>query len=970
MNLSRFSIGLILLLISLANISCKIRVHVIPHSHDDVGWLRTMDGYYTQYPYCVKCILDNVVAALSENKERTFVSVEMAFFEKWYTSQDEAKKQTVKQLIKEGRLAFANGGWVMNDEACAISQDIIDQMRLGMSFLYKEFEYVPKVAWYLDPFGHSKTNAAILSRLGFENLVMVRIDYKEKEMRIKNKELEFYWKPYDEVDGGETKIFTHITHGHYSPKGNAWDNMLSRYTLVTDSLAKEFYNYFLTEAKSYRTNNLLFLYGDDFTFSSNGLQVFHNMDNLIKTLSGDDYKDKIEIFYSTPQRYFEELSRQEVQWPEWKNFDFFPYSDDPKAYWTGYFTSRPYLKGMVRDTRNYMYHSSQLFIKYFNNPQVSQDTTALTLKSTFIQRLEELKRALAIGQHHDAVSGTAREDVSEDYISMLEKSIAEVRKSILSFLTGSNEINATICVPSVADFDCNKNSYDFKEKDEMILLFINHEGKSIVPITLRTNTSRVKVYSIENDQEVLIKSDIYCYDNGLDCYINLLLDFNEANNLYKIMKLKKVQEIQKILEKKYFTGSEGFINIYENQDISVKFDPKEGMSYRELKKNLEYKFSFEFGTYNMNGYSSIRSGYANPGGAYIMAPSSVNPDYFKYDITKSFYIDGESVFHIVLYYPDWYTKINIFKNSYFNNIIETQTVMKPLVHDNKEYLLILKSDINNISEENSKNTEFFTDTNGSMMIRRVKDTRLGWEYNKDEPVADNFYPVNSVISIRDKQRIFSVWNDRSQSASSINQGEIFLILNRKSSRDDKRGLADGLYEQRNSRGDYLYNHYITIGNNFSQKKVSSLVNKKPVIFNFELNGNFSVKNIETSLKSLIKNSFDPVIIDDNNSQCLDVDLYVQEENKFLLQITNNFSDPYFNKKVCDFELNSTKLEEKYKIHEVELNGITPVLIPFLKGNKVAHHLRGYISFRESVSVFKKYSILPYETRTFMFEIKK
>lgn len=975
MNLSRFSISLILLFISIANISSKIKVHVIPHSHDDVGWLRTMDVYYNNWPHCVKCIYDNVVSALSESKERTFVSVEMAFFEKWYTSQDETKKQTVKQLIKEGRLSFANGGWVMNDEACAISQDIIDQMRLGMSFLYKEFGYVPKVAWYLDPFGHSKTNAAILSRLGYESLVIVRIDYKEKEIRIKNKELEFIWKPYDEVDGGETKIFTHITHGHYSPKGRIWDSMLERTVYVDDSSARELYNYLYNEAKSYRTTNLLFLYGDDFTFASNGVQSFSNMDNLMIRFALDDYKDKIEMVYSTPQRYFEEISKEHIQWPEWKNYDFFPYSDDPNAYWTGYFTSRPYLKGMVRDTRNYMYHSSHLFIKYFNNLQVSKDTTASTLKSDFIKRLELLKRSLAIGQHHDGVSGTAREDVSEDYISMLEKSIEGIRKSLLSFLSGSNELNAAICVPSVADFDCNQNSYDFKEKTEMILLFMNHEGKSIIPITLRINTSRIKLYVIENDQETLLKTDIYCYDNGVDCYITLLLDFDDTNNLYKIIKLVKVDEIQKTLDRKYFTGKEGYINIYENQEISVKFDPKQGLSYTEKKSNLEnidYKFSFSFGTYNMNGYSKIRPNSANPGGAYIMAPSTVDPDYFKYDITKSFYIDGESVFHILLYYPDWYTKINIFKNSFFNNIIETQTVMKPLTQDNKEYLLILKSDINNNSESFfSRNTEFYTDTNGSLMIKRIKDTRLGWKYDKDEAVADNFYPVNSVISIKDKNRIFSVWNDRSQSATSINQGEIFLILNRKSSRDDKRGLADGVYESRNRNGDYLFNHYITIGNNFSHKKVTSLVRKKPIIFNFEINSNFNLKNIETSIKSLNQNSFVPINLDKNNSQCLELDVYVQEENKFLLQVSNNFSDPYFSgtKNNCEFVLNSPKLDEKFKIYEVELNGITPVLIPFLKGNKVAHHFRGFVSFRESVSVFNKYNLIPYETRTFIFEFK-
>jgi len=145
----------------------KIRVHVIPHSHDDVGWLRTMNNYYEDRPYCVRCILDNVYTGLKENKNRTFIYVEMAFFQKWFLTQSEIIKAEIREFVNEGRLDFANGGWVMNDEACAIKQDIIDQYRYGLNFLQREFGYQPRVAFSLDPFGHSKTNAAILSDLVF-----------------------------------------------------------------------------------------------------------------------------------------------------------------------------------------------------------------------------------------------------------------------------------------------------------------------------------------------------------------------------------------------------------------------------------------------------------------------------------------------------------------------------------------------------------------------------------------------------------------------------------------------------------------------------------------------------------------------------------------------------------------------------------------------------------------------------------
>jgi len=43
-----------------------------------------------------------------------------------------------------------------------------------------------------------------------------------------------------------------------------------------------------------------------------------------------------------------------------KTDDLFPYADGPHAYWTGYFTSRPTLKGYVRDCNNVLQTCKQV----------------------------------------------------------------------------------------------------------------------------------------------------------------------------------------------------------------------------------------------------------------------------------------------------------------------------------------------------------------------------------------------------------------------------------------------------------------------------------------------------------------------------------------------------------------------------------------------------------------------------------
>ncbi|CAF4626836.1 unnamed protein product, partial [Rotaria magnacalcarata] len=110
----------------------KLNVHIVPHSHDDVGWLKTVDQYYygarndIQHAG-VQYILDSVMMALDENPDRRFIYVEIGFFWRWWNQQADDMKAKVKQFVNDGRLEFISGGWCMNDEASTHYNSIIDQ---------------------------------------------------------------------------------------------------------------------------------------------------------------------------------------------------------------------------------------------------------------------------------------------------------------------------------------------------------------------------------------------------------------------------------------------------------------------------------------------------------------------------------------------------------------------------------------------------------------------------------------------------------------------------------------------------------------------------------------------------------------------------------------------------------------------------------------------------------------------------
>ena len=101
------------------------------------------------------------------------------------------------------------------------------------------------------------------------------------------------------------------------------------------------------------TDNVMMTMGSDFNYP-NANSWFKNLDKIIKYVNmaaESDGGKPVNAFYSTPSCYVKNVNEAGQTWTVKKD-DFFPYASDPHSYWTGYFTSRPALKGMVRRTNN------------------------------------------------------------------------------------------------------------------------------------------------------------------------------------------------------------------------------------------------------------------------------------------------------------------------------------------------------------------------------------------------------------------------------------------------------------------------------------------------------------------------------------------------------------------------------------------------------------------------------------------
>jgi alpha-mannosidase len=193
---------------------------MIAHTHNDVGWLKTVDSYFSgtdqvSAPANVHLVLDAVTDVLLNDPTKVFSYCEMRYFTMWYENLNQSMKDNVKKLIKNGQLEIVQGGWVATDEACPNYEDIILNMQKGHAFLQKEFGYKPTVGWMIDAFGHSAANAALFSDFGFEALFFSRDSLDDLNIRMEDKKMSFIWKPFSKHFGDQKEIFTYIMHKGY-----------------------------------------------------------------------------------------------------------------------------------------------------------------------------------------------------------------------------------------------------------------------------------------------------------------------------------------------------------------------------------------------------------------------------------------------------------------------------------------------------------------------------------------------------------------------------------------------------------------------------------------------------------------------------------------------------------------------------------------------------------------------------------
>ena len=124
-------LGVVVSTISLVGAG-QVKVHFVPHSHLDAGWLKTYDEYFEKE---VWQIFSKVIRKLSTDPKYTYTIGDIAFFRQFYQLTSQHERNLIHALVEGGQLEFVQGGMVSPDEACPNYGDIIRNFELGHQFL-------------------------------------------------------------------------------------------------------------------------------------------------------------------------------------------------------------------------------------------------------------------------------------------------------------------------------------------------------------------------------------------------------------------------------------------------------------------------------------------------------------------------------------------------------------------------------------------------------------------------------------------------------------------------------------------------------------------------------------------------------------------------------------------------------------------------------------------------------------------
>ena len=591
-------------------------------------------------------------------------------------------------------------------------------------------------------------------------------------------------------------------------------------------------------------NVVLALVGDDFRYDHEleWDQQYMNYQNMFNHINSKRQLYGIEeIGFGTLSDYFDAVrQRTGDNFPTLKG-DFFPYADifaeGRPAYWTGYFTSRPFYKvsfsfdqlfdfsliyllfskqTLAREVEGRLRGAEILFTISLNRArQDGKLPTALRMLDHEYSRLVSARRWLSLFQHHDAVTGTSKSFVMQDYGQKLFSALEDASKiealSASILLSGDDwrwrkfQLLPSLTRPSydklpqkmMLELQQTQSSSktvvlynsDGHFRNEMVRLKINWPYVRVVdPDGRRIRHQINPVWTLQHQRWLEHAPDSYQLvfiaplpPLSLSSYRieRLSGDDNQTETLvYSNTNTKSLKGPFKLQPLQ-----EADIQV-ENGNAKLLFDGQTGFikSIRSKLTGTSTQCAMQFLAYPSSLFHS---------GAYLFQPDA-NAQEPQIDVLKGyskqiFIMSGPVMSEVSVVY----NKLIVHSTILFHEPILADQVLMETTLDmglapnfrEHEFFIRFKTGVRNTFNSSA---EFYTDQNGFSMARRMRVNNLG--------VEANYYPITSSAFIQDDTQRLNLLVNSPKGFTSLNPGWMEFMIDRRTIHDDGRGMSEGMID--------------------------------------------------------------------------------------------------------------------------------------------------------------------------------
>ncbi|XP_072528782.1 alpha-mannosidase 2 [Salminus brasiliensis] len=817
-----------------------LHVVVVPHSHNDPGWLKTFDDYYRDQ---TQHILNNMVVKLHEDVRRKMIWSEISYFSKWWDNIDSQKKDAVKKLIERGQLEIATGGWVMPDEANTHYFALIDQLIEGHQWLEKNVGVRPRTGWAVDPFGHSSTQAYLLKQAGLSNMLIQRVHYSIKKHFSSQKTLEFFWRqnwdhdattdilchmmPFYSYDvphtcGPDPKIccqfdFKRLPGGRIScpwrvpPEAITSENVQQRAQMLLDQYRKK--------SKLFRTKVVLAPLGDDFRYTDaqEWDQQFNNYQMLFDYMNSHP-ELHVQAQFGTISDYFEILRKKAgldeagvsvgVSPFPTLGGDFFTYADRDDHYWSGYFTSRPFYKRMDRILESHLRAAEILYSLVLANTLKNDKPSDYPAEENY-KLLTGARRNLGLFQHHDAIAGTGKDWVVVDYGTRLFHSILNVKRVIVSSAhwlvlddkqaytyNPSNPVLLMDEIQPAQDALPRKTVLKISRTPRSVVVWNPTEQTRSSVVNIYVTTPHVRVLTADGH---LVLAQISAVWEDVTHASTEAFQLSFVANVpplgLAVYQLVEGVELQTESARYMFLKDGGGVSVAGMEHFKVSI-PQEAAFVSIENPYLQLSISASTGlmeTLKLKEDGSKHSvqveflwygttSKKDKSGAYLFLPDGQATKYSPSQPPVIRVTKGPVFSEVTTTFPHVTHTVRLYNiQGVDGQAVEISNSVDIRGEFNREIAMRISSDLN------SKD-RFFTDLNGFQIQPRRFMSKL--------PLQANFYPMTSMAYLEDSSRRLTLLTAQSLGATSLKSGQLEVIMDRRLNQDDNRGMGQGVLDNK------------------------------------------------------------------------------------------------------------------------------------------------------------------------------